>query len=187
MSILKEARIIKACKKEEPKGQKALYELYLPYVLSICRRFGIPEHGLKDAIQEIFIEIFLNIKKYQAAKGDFKSWLKTITIRKLIKIQQKNTHQKTVELNEALLEEAFHWQIDWEQIDGELLQRLVAELPRGYRTVFNLYVIDGYSHLEIAQLLNISEGASRSQFSRARKILRSQLKAWNKKYRYGVI
>lgn len=187
---LKEARIIKECQNNHPDAQRALYELYMPYVLAMVRRFGILNQDVEDVIQEIFIEVFVNINKYDAQKGDFKFWLKSIVIHKILKVQRKQKRIKnmlffdsekvdrveTEDIGQALL-----------HLDNELLMKLIETLPVGYRTVFNLYVIDDFSHKEISEQLGIDVVTSRSQLSRAKQLLRKKLLGIQKGNRYGLI
>lgn len=183
---MKEPEIIKGCKREKQSAQKALYELYLPYIIGICRRFNIPDSDLKDAIQEIFIETFLSIKKYDARKAQFKFWIKAVAIHKILKIQRSNRMPLIVELdnqnNRLTADNLF-----LKNLDQEYLTQLITTLPDGYRTVFNLYVIDGYSHKEIGKLLEISEASSRSQLSRAKKLLQEKLRQLKNKKKYESI
>ncbi len=187
---LKEARIIKKCQNAHPDAERELYELYLPYVLTIVRRFGILTQDEPDVIQEIFIEVFLNINKYNVQKGAFKFWLKSIAIHKILNVQRKQKRVKqtlffdsekvdSVE-TEAMLQGLIH-------LDNEIVIKLIQTLPEGYRTVFNLYVVDEYSHKEISEQLGIDVVTSRSQLSRAKQLLRKKLLALQKGNRYGLI
>lgn len=171
---MKESRIISDCKKGKQAAHKALYELYMPYVVGICRRFNIPDQDLKDIVQEVFIEVFLNIKKFNEHKGSFKYWLKSIAIHKILNKRRKQKGALIIELeaHENDLMEDNHF---LSKVNKEYLMHLIAKLPDGYRTVFNLYAIDGYTHKEIGEMLGISEVGSRSQLSRAKKILKDQI------------
>lgn len=187
---LKEARIIDKCKDSDPEAQRLLYELYLPYVLIIVRRFGILDQDAPDVIQEIFIEVFVKINSFDVKKGEFKYWLKSIAIHKIL-----NTQRKQKRLKHTLLFDSD--KVDRLETDGivqqlshlntEVLIQLVQSLPDGYRTVFNLYVIDNFSHQEISEQLGIDEVSSRSQLSRAKRLLRKKLSVIQKGNRYGLI
>lgn len=184
---MKEKDLIERCIKEDPTAQKELYETYVSYILSICRRFGLQETDLKDAIQEIFIEVFLSLKQYNTNKGELKYWVKTIAIRKLIKLRRKKHPLTVVNLEDVALEKSTPLDYNIQALDTEYITALIAGLPDGYRTVFNLFVIDGYSHKEIAHLLEIDVASSRSQLSRAKSILRTKLKEYFRKNSYGFI
>ena len=187
---MKEVRIIKNCQSAKPDAQRELYELYLPYVLTLVRRFGILDQDVADVIQEIFIEVFVNINKYDIQKGDFKFWLKSIAIHKILNIQRKQKRRRhTLFLDSEKLEN-----VETEDIveianhlDNELLIQLIQTLPDGYRTIFNLYVVDGFSHKEISEQLEIDVVTSRSQLSRAKQLLRKKIVAIQKRNRYGLI
>ncbi|MEM6768367.1 MAG: sigma-70 family RNA polymerase sigma factor [Bacteroidota bacterium] len=165
--------IIKACLEGKPSAQKVLYAHFLGYLYGICRRFSIKEQEIKDLMQEIYIEIFSSLSKFDPDKGDIKYWIKSIAIHKILNYQRK----KGLEwVDRASLPESTSYLPSVnEKYDAEYLLQLISFLPDGYRTVFNLSVVDGYSHKEIGQLLNISESSSRSQLSRAKKLLQEKL------------
>ncbi|MEM8524773.1 MAG: sigma-70 family RNA polymerase sigma factor [Bacteroidota bacterium] len=180
---MQESDIIRDCQRQKPKAQQQLYELYLPYVLGICRRFNVPRLEIKDLIQEVFIEVFLNIKSFESERGAFKNWLKIIAIRKLIKVirHHKMEFQPLTNLEN---EDSIAEQIELDKLNADYLIHLIADLPRGYRTVFNLFIIDGYSHQEISEMLEISVSTSRSQLVRARQLLQQKI---FKMQEHGVI
>ncbi|MEL6195127.1 MAG: sigma-70 family RNA polymerase sigma factor [Bacteroidota bacterium] len=165
--------IIKACLEGKPSAQKVLYEHFLGYLYGICRRFPIKEMEMKDLMQEIYIEIFGSLSKFDPAKGEIKYWVKSIAIHKILNYQRKKglewVDKEYLPENESYLPSVN------EKYDAEYLLTLISYLPDGYRTVFNLSVVDGYSHKEIGQLLGISESSSRSQLSRAKKLLQEKL------------
>ncbi len=174
-STLQEQEIIKACQKGVAVGQEQLYRNFLPYVVSICRRYGIQESDLKDAVQEVFIEIYISIKKYRPTKGPFKPWLKTVAIRKLIKLQKGQSKLHIVHFDQIAPKNEQKIDSALAKVQAEEILHILQALPSGYRKIFNLYVIDGYDHKEIGQLLGISEVGSRSQLSRAKRMIRDQL------------
>jgi len=184
---LKEPELIIKCQNADPTAQRQLYELYLPYVLTIARRFGILEQDMADIIQEIFIEIFVNINRYNPQKGAFKYWLKSIAVNKILNTQrkQKRAAQTIIIDSERVAKEDIL--IELETMDNELVIQLIKALPEGYRNVFNLYVVDDLSHQEIANKLDIGVATSRSQLSRAKQLLRKRLSDIQKRNRYGLI
>lgn len=171
--------------------QREIYESYLPYILTIVRRFGIHDHDEADVIQEIFIEVFVSIAKYDKRKGEFKWWLKSIAIHKILKIQrnQKQINQTLLYNTEKVDSSSSSETQDKDLIllDVDLLLELIRNLPDGYRTVFNMYILDNYSHKEIGEKLGISEASSRSQLTRAKQLLRTKLYSINKRNRYEII
>lgn len=183
---MQKSQIIPACQRADPLAQRTLYESYLPYLLTIVRRFGFAEQEVPDVIQEIFIEVFYNIKKYDTAKGEFKYWLKSIAIHKILKMLRQRKTAPLVNLEDVSYMLPAE-ELDLQEIDAEYLIRLISELPDGYRTVFNLYVVDGYSHEEIAALLGIDVGSSRSQLSRAKQLLKKKIQQFHKGDCYGII
>ena len=127
----------------------------------------------KEALQEGLIRIFKFIQSYDAKKGSFETWMKKIVANEALKLIQKNAKKVTVDIAEYDLVDIQTTAID--HLHEETLIRLIQELPLGYREVFNLYVIDGYSHKEIGEILNISDSTSRSQLTRAKKLLQQKI------------
>mgnify|MGYP001801682792 CR=1 FL=1 len=128
---------------------------------------------MKDVMQEIYIEIFSSLSKFDPTKGEIKYWVKSIAIHKILNYQRKKGLEWVDK--EILPEYESYMPSVSEKYDAEYLLKLISFLPDGYRTVFNLSVVDGYSHKEIGQLLGISESSSRSQLSRAKKLLQEKL------------
>ena len=130
----------------------------------------------EDNLHDAFVTIFSTIKKYKG-KGSFEGWMKRITINKAIDKYKKNTLSK-YEVNENLGNED---PIDWNEktIPLDAILKSIQELPDQYRLVFSMYQLDGYSHMEIGKMLGISEGTSRSNFHRARSILREKISTYN--------
>jgi len=183
---LEEISLIKGCQNGEAWAQKQLYESYLPYVLTIARRFGISDQEMADVIQDIFIEIFSSIDKYNSDKGAFKYWLKSVAIHKVMNVQRKQGRKREITV-EHLEETLAGKNASTSNLDNEFLIQLIRELPDGYRRVFNLFVVDGFSHQEIGEKLGIDAGSSRSQLSRAKQLLRQKLLAIQKGNKYGLI
>jgi len=183
---LEENSFIKGCQNAEANAQRQLYESYLPYVLTIARRFGIADQEMADVIQEIFIEILSNIDKYDSNIGEFKYWLKSVAIHKILNIQRKQGRKREITV-EYLEETLAVKHTNTANLDNEFLIQLIRELPDGYRRVFNLFVVDGFSHQEIGEKLGIDAGSSRSQLSRAKQLLRQKLLAIQKGNKYGLI
>ena len=173
-----ELELIKACIRDDTRSQQILYEQYLPYVYGICRRFNIIDFEIKDLIQEIFIEVFLSLKRFDPKKGKLKYWIKSIAIHKILNQLRKKALLFTDLAGEAT--EIGGWDRAMENLDTVYILELIRELPKGFGTIFNLYEIDGYSHKEISKMLGIKESASRSQLSRAKKLLQEKLLTVNK-------
>ncbi len=169
-------RLIEACQKGDEQALKGLYDNYSAKMYAICLRYmGNPDDA-KDALQEGFIKIFRNISKY-AFTGSFEGWLRRIFVNTSIEqIRKRKFHKDIDDVNIQV--PAFASQMQLETMDSKKILELVKELPQGYRTVFNMYCIDGYSHKEIADHLGISESTSKSQLFKGRKLLKEWLKHW---------
>lgn len=171
--------LIYKCKNNNRKAQGELYQLYKNRLFTLCLKYCQNTKDAEDVLQDSFVTIFQNIKKYNA-KGSFEGWLKRITINKAIDKyhQTKIKHLPIIEeITEAIEVEE---NLDNYTLDYILL--LVQELPNRYRLVFNLYELDNYSHKEIATALKISVGTSKSNLHRAKLILKEKLMQNNKKY-----
>ena len=143
---------------------------------SICLRYMNSHNDAQDALQEGFIKVFNKISSY-SFKGSFEGWMKKIFIHTSIElIRKKKYHQNIDNINDSEFSKTAN--IDIGDLDAKKLIDVIQELPQGYRTVFNMYVIDGYSHKEIGGILNISESTSKTQLFKARKQLQIRLKGW---------
>ncbi len=177
--------IIQACKRKEHNAFKQCYEACAPYVYTIIRNYINNEDDRKDAMQEAFAHIFNSIHRFDEKKGKFKSWISQITINQCINLlKQKNKLALLVPLEEkhnpAALDE-----LEIEGLNKALLEKLLAKMPTGYRTIFLLNLVEGYSHNEIAEILQITPETSRSQLSRAIKWMRKHYTAHLKSITYG--
>lgn len=166
-----ENELISACKSGKSWAQKKIYELHAPTMMSVCYRYVNDRETARDILQDGFIKIFTKIDSYSGA-GSFAGWMRRIFV---------TTALEHLRQNDALKQSASidnyenHFENNeisaLEKISVDDLMKCIAGLSDGYRTVFNLYAIEGFSHAEIAEMLNINEVTSRSQFMRARKIL----------------
>ena len=169
-----ETEIISGCKKEKRRYQKALVDEYSPTLFTVARRYSRDDHTAKDILQEALHLIFKNIKKYEP-NGSFQGWMRRIVITSSLKyLRDKDFLKNVVEL-EPMHMQGIHPEA-YLKLDYEAIIHLIKKLPKGAREVFNLYVIDGYDHNEIGEMLGISAATSRSQLTRARQWLRRQLK-----------
>lgn len=181
---MKLEEIIQRCIKGDRTSQKELYYHYKNDLFQLSLKYCSCLSDAEDNLQDSFIEIFSSIKKYNN-KGSFEGWMKRITINKAIDKYKKsiknNINKPYLFINEPSFDED-------ECIDisvSEILE-LVQNLPNQYRIVFNLYQLEGNSHKEIASLLNISEGTSKSNYHRAKLILREEITIMQKK-NYKII
>lgn len=171
-----ELEIIEKCIKGSKEAQKVLYKQYSPVMFAICMRYASSKAEAEDVLQEGFLKVFLNIANYRE-KGSFVSWMKKIFINTSITIYHKNRkHRFHVNIDETqeFLAPTTNNKISGYFTKDELLN-IINSLPDGYRIVFNLYAVEGYKHREIAKLLNIDVNTSKSQYSRARKLIQKKL------------
>ena len=172
-----EISLIEACIKGDNKAQKKLYEKHAPVMYAICLRYMTNEDEAKDALQEGFIKAFTHLPKFRFS-GSFEGWLKRIFVNASIELIRKR--RMHFDVDDLIPNEHQSDFIETGTIDAERMMQLVQKLPQGYRTVFNMYVVDGYSHKEIADELSISESTSKTQLFKARKQLQEWLKGWFK-------
>lgn len=164
---------IHQCRRGNRRAQRRLYEHYLPYVLTVVRRFGVEEREQADVVQEVFAAVFAQLDAYDPAKGKFTTWLRTLCVRRTVDFLRRRKLVFT-ELKIDLPTESYE-RFDLRAYSAEQLIAVIQTLPVGYRTVFNLFAVDGYSHQEIADLLGIKAATSRSQYARARQLIREKL------------
>lgn len=169
-----EQAIIAGCLQNDAAAQRELYNQYSPKMLSVCYRFSPTREDAEDMLQEAFIKVFTHIHTFQN-KGSFEGWIRRIIVHTCINFLKK--HKK---FNDAIeLSEADFLQVKEETIPSILQAKQVVEcirlLPVGYRTVLNLYAIEGFSHREIGEMLEIGESTSRSQYTRSKALLESIL------------
>lgn len=163
-------RFLEECIAGQPQSQKLLYEYFAPKMFGICLRYASDYHQAEDILQEGFIKVFNNLHRFRR-EGSFEGWLKRIFINTSIEYYRKSANNYTLPLVEEILTVDFSGKAISNLRHQDLL-KVIQDLPTGYRTVFNLYAIEGYSHKEIAQMLKIREGTSKSQLARARNLLK---------------
>jgi len=169
-----EREIILGCIAGRPKAQKALFDIYAPKLLVICLRYMKEVPRAQDTLQDAFVKIYKHLPDYKF-EGVFEGWVKRITVNTCL--DQLRKDKKTlsdVSIDDVSFKLARH-DHSIEKLMADDLLKLVQSLPDGYRTVFNLFAIEGYSHQEIATQLNISESTSKTQYVRARAYLKDRL------------
>lgn len=168
-----EEDLIAGCIKQKASAQRALFDKYSGRMLGLCRRYVKDVLEAEGVMITAFTKIFERINQYTGA-GNFEGWMKRIMVNESLQYLRKH---KNMQLNMDI-EEAHHlpnYDAMEDHLQTEDLMQMIGELPVGYRTVFNLYAIEGYSHKEIAEQLNINENTSKSQLSRARVYLQKRL------------
>jgi len=173
---LEEIELVKACKRKSKKAQKELYEKYQEQMFRLCYRYLGNVHDAEDIVVEGFLKIFdkINTVEYRNV-GSFINWMKTIMINESLMFLRKNKRIQFIEHDLIIEQES---QIENSMELAEIL-KLLACMPDGYRTIFNMYIIEGYSHNEISEKLEINIQTSKSQLSRAKKYLEKQIKELN--------
>ena len=165
--------IIRGCIDRSHKYQELLYYKYSGKMFGVCLRYASNYHSAEDILQEGFVKVFRNIERFRG-DGAFEGWLRRIFVNTAIEHFRKTVHLYPIVDSAPLAPES----ADTNALDGlmaEDLMTMLQELSPGYKTIFNLYAIEGYSHKEIAEILNITEGTSKSQLSRARYLLQKKL------------
>lgn len=170
-----ERALLAACKRGERQGQKALYQRYAPRMFSICLRYADDYHQAEDLLQEGFMKVFKALDRFRA-EGALEGWMRRIFVNTAIEHHRRKHHlYPLVDVLNTEQEEHDPGVLD--QLAADELLNLVNGLSPGYRAVFNLYVVEGYPHKDIAEMLGISEGTSKSQLARARVLLQKRIEA----------
>ena len=173
--MIKEQQLINKAKRGDKRASQQLYEQYERYWFRICLRYGKNRNEAQDILQEGLIAVFRGLKTFNTTKGNFKSWSSKVVVNAALQYLKKHQKQRVFsDLTEAQTNVDFSANI-LDRLAAKELIALIQQLPLGYRLVFNMYVLEGYSHQEIAQQLNISVGTSKSQLSKAKRTLRERI------------
>ena len=168
-----EAWLLKECRKGNPKAQEILYKQFASKMMGVCIRYAADRDTACDILQEGFVKIFAHLQDYSAS-GSFDCWVRRIFINcALEKIRKERLITEAID---PYPEQQDSIPSALEKLTADELLQLVMNLPEGYRTIFNLFAIEGFSHKEIAEMLHITEGTSRSQYARARQALQEMIR-----------
>ncbi len=171
-----QSKLIKRALKQDREAQHVLYELHSPKMLSVCRYYIKDVHNAEEVMLNGFFKVFKYLNTYKA-KGSFEGWIRRIMVREAISFLRK---RNTIEFS---VEDIDPRQNTTDSINTEIavaeIQQLIDGLPEGYKMVFVMYAIEGYKHNEIAEMLGISEGTSKSQLFKARQLLQQKIKRLN--------
>jgi len=173
--MMSDPQIIELCVRHDRKAQQELYDRYSRLLLGVCLRYATDKAEAEDILQDSFLKIFLNIKEYTGS-GSFIGWLRKVAVNTAITHYHKNLKYKyhlEIEEYESIETGVLSFEEDFYTSDE--LYRVLNELPSGYRMVFNLYAVEGYKHKEIGEMLGIDTNTSKSQYSRAKAVLREKL------------
>ena len=170
-------KIISRCIKGDEAACKKLYDKFLPYSYGICIRYGVPKSEIKDHLQIIFSATFKSLTNFDASKASFKTWFTHVCINKILEQRRNKGRQleydelpeygSSISFNDANFIEG--------NLDKEYVLRILNKMPKQYQSVFNLFIVDGYTHKEIAKKLSITEGSSRAILKRGRDWAKSAL------------
>lgn len=168
-------QLINDCGKQNIKAQEELYRTLAPKLFSVCLKYSRNYVEAQDNLQESFLIIFEKINQYKKI-GSFEGWAKRVVINYVLQQYRK---QNVFEIISENIPDEEEIEIDDEGVTIDFLTKIIQELPDRYRLVFNLYVMDGYSHKEIAEMLTITIGTSKSNLARAKAILKTKIEANN--------
>ena len=175
VTTLGEQQMIALCKKGDRAAQKALFDLLSPKMFSICLRYMGSREAAEDVLQEGFISLFSKLDSY-SGEGSFEGWARKVFVNTALMTLRRNDVMKQTEDIEIARNVTGNETSALQNMSYKELLDVVAELPPGFRTVFNLFLVEGYSHKEISEILGISEATSRSQLQRARVMLQNKIK-----------
>ena len=165
-----EAELIKGCRRGDRLAQKMLYERFAPKMFGICKRYLRSREDAEDVLGEGMYKVYSNIEKFRG-DGSFEGWIRRIVVNQaLMFLRKKHNFQLTVEVSNIEVQTGISIE---DELAAEDILNLLNKLPVGYRTVFNLYVVEGYKHREIADIMGISINTSKSQLILAKKRLRT--------------
>jgi RNA polymerase sigma-70 factor (ECF subfamily) len=168
-----EKEIIELCRKNDRRAQKALFEKYSPKMFGVCKRYVKNREDAEDILIEGMYKVMANIKSFKG-NGSFEGWIRRIVVNEaLMFLRKKHNFKLTIEISNVEIKTNVSAQ---DRLQEQDILNLMNKLPTGYRTVFNLYVIEGYKHREIAEMLGISINTSKSQLILAKKRLQGLLK-----------
>ena len=178
---------ISQCIKGDQQAYSVLYRSCAPYVFTIIKNYFTPDDDRKDAMQEVFAQIFLSIDKFDEEKGSFKAWISKIAVYQSIAILRKKDKIQIGFGLEVVDEENYDTLDSLEKLSVNDLEKMLVNMPVGYKTIFLLSVIDEYSHKEIGEPLGITPETSRSQLFRAIKWIKTNIFNDINKMRYGIL
>lgn len=164
-----EEALVRGCIKQDPAAQKVLYERFSSLMMGVCYRYARNRPDAEDMLQEGFIKVFNNLEQYRS-EGSLEGWIRRIMVRSAINFLNKNKYLK-LNLDMEQVGDIPSQSHTADQLNDTELMHMLHQLPVGYKTIMNLYAIEGYSHREISEMLDIAESTSRSQYMRAKKLL----------------
>lgn len=168
--IISDSDLIKECINGSRKMQELLYNRFAPKMYAVCMRYSGNSDDAQDLLQEGFVKVFKNLEKYRG-DGSFEGWIRRIFVNTSIEYFRRKVKLTNISETQEMTIEDKEWNALDTMAEKDII-KIIQELSPGYRQVFNMYVIEGYSHKEISEILGISEGTSKSQLARAKVILK---------------
>jgi RNA polymerase sigma factor (sigma-70 family) len=168
-----EQQIREGCFKGDRRFQQMLYDMFSSKMFGVCMRYANEYNAAQDLLQEGFVKVFRNIDKFRG-EGSFEGWVRRIFVNTAIEHYRKQVNLYAIVDNDVKAYENYDNNA-LETLKEQDIVKMIQKLSHGYRTVFNLYVVEGYSHKEIGDLMGISEGTSKSQLARARYLLQKMI------------
>jgi RNA polymerase sigma factor (sigma-70 family) len=173
--MMSDRQIIELCVRHDRKAQQVLYDKYSRLLLGVCLRYATDKAEAEDILQDSFLKIFFNIKDFTGS-GSFIGWLRKVAVNTAITHYHQNLkYRHHVDIDEYVSVETGVTSFEEDFFTSDELYKVLNELPAGYRMVFNLYAVEGYKHKEIAEMLGIDTNTSKSQYSRAKSVIRAKL------------
>jgi len=167
-------QLIEGCVNNNREAQYKLYNLMSGKMFAVCLRYAKNREAAEDILQDGFVKVFTNIEKFRG-DGSFEGWVRRIIVNTAVEYYRKSAKMYPV-VNVDDVNKDIPWQDTGDNLELEDVMNMINNLSTGYRTIFNLYVVEGYSHKEIADMLQINEGTSKSQLARARYLLMEMVK-----------
>jgi RNA polymerase sigma factor (sigma-70 family) len=166
-------KVVRGCQENNPGAQRELYDMFKMKMYGICLRYAGNTDDAQDILQEGFLKVYEKINQF-GFKGAFEGWMRRIIVNTAL--EKYRLHYRQIITGDIKFENEAGYEIDYaSDIDANELVKIIQDLSPRYRVVFNLYAIEGYSHKEISEMLQISEGTSKSNLSRARAILQEKV------------
>jgi len=177
-------QLVRECLKEKPEAQRQLYMQHAETMLGVCYRYTKSVKDAEDVLQDGFVKVFLRLKQYRF-EGDLGAWIRRIMVNTALNFLKRNRKYRD---EMYFPEQPLHPVTDDNPaiiLQAKELADLIRQLPPGYQTIFNLHAVEGYSHVEIGEMLGISDGTSRSQYSRAKTLLISWIEKFSLETKNG--
>ena len=177
--MIDDGKLIEGCLKNKRRSQKQLYEKYAPKMLGVCYRYCKSTQDAEDVLQDAFIKVYKSLDSFKN-KGSLEGWIRRIVVNTALNHIRSNPVRWFVDVDDTQIPYEDTEKEEVQTVKPEILMSLIQQLPPGYRTVLNLFVFEKYPHKEIARVLDISEGTSRSQYAKAKALLKRKIEEYRK-------